>query len=303
MNQDNIPPRDSVNATPEPRLYHWADVLKDFRTDAEAAHEARITGKPRGPITGLATIDRELGGAFAPGIHCIHGNAGAGKTAFAWQIAAICRCPAVFVSCEMGPAELLRRHAARATNTYLGRFKSGELPPDAAERLARQAIESAPDLHLADATTAAATPEYLLRTANIVREKSESKHFLMVVDSLHSWAGALTTDGASEYEMLNAGVKSLQRIAAILNAPILFVSERNRDSMKSGGLNAGAGTRKIEYAGETVLSLDREDNAKEDGAGEVPVKLRFSKNRHGAAGRTVELKFHGALMRFREVKE
>ena len=286
--------------TPTPRLYQLSALLPDFRADATAAYEARVSGKPRGPISGLASIDRELSGAFSPGIHGIHGNAGAGKTAFGLQVVSSCQCPALLVTCEMSPVELLRRLTARITGTYLGRLKSGEMPPDAAEALARQTIEAVPHLAICDATTAPATPEYLLQAATATRR--DAQHFLMLVDSLHSWAGALsaTHEAASEYETLNMGVAALQSLAARLRAPVLFIAERNRDSMKSGGLNAGAGTRKIEYAGETVLSLDRETDAPENGAGEVAIKLRFSKNRNGAAGKTVALQFNGALQRFTE---
>jgi replicative DNA helicase len=289
---------------PEPRLYALAALLPDFRADAEAAHEARATGKPRGAISGLASIDEQLSGAFSPGVHSINGNAGAGKTAFALQVAASCQCPALFVSCEMSPVELLRRLTARITGTYLGRLKSGELAPDAAEALARQTIEALPMLAICDATTAPATPEYLLHAATATRR--DAKHFLLLVDSLHSWAGPAMRAGerdaqaASEYDALNAGIETLQNIAARLRAPVLFVTERNRASMENGGTNAGAGTRKIEYAGETVLSLDRDAKAPENGAGEVPIKLRFSKNRNGAAGKTVALHFNGALQRFTE---
>jgi replicative DNA helicase len=287
-------------STPTPRLYPLSALLPDFCADAAAAHEARITGKPRGPISGLETIDKELAGAFSPGIHGIHGNAGAGKTAFGLQIASSCQCPALLVTCEMAPVELLRRLTARITGTYLGRLKSGEMPPDAAEALARQTIEALPMLAICDATTAPATPEYLLQAATATRR--DAQHFLMLVDSLHSWAGALTAtlDTATEYETLNTGVAALQSLAARLRAPVLFIAERNRATMKDGGLNAGAGTRKIEYAGETVLSLDREIDAPENGAGEVAIKLRFSKNRNGAAGKTVALQFNGALQRFTE---
>jgi replicative DNA helicase len=79
-----------------------------------------------------------------------------------------------------------------------------------------------------------------------------------------------------------------------------MISERNRDSMKNGGLNAGAGTRKIEYQGETVIDLDRKSNAQEDGAGEVEVTLKLAKNRHGSVGKPIKLKFHGALQKFQE---
>ena len=43
------------------------------------------------------------------------------------------------ISCEMALLELLRRHTARTTGTYLGRLKSGELAPQEAVLLARRA--------------------------------------------------------------------------------------------------------------------------------------------------------------------
>jgi replicative DNA helicase len=298
---DNRVLESKTNGQSEPtaRLMLLRDVLQDVRADADAAHESRLTGKPRGAITGLANLDRELSGAFAPGLHFIHGNAGAGKTAFALQTAADCQSPAMFVTCEMAPAELLRRHTARATQTYLNRLKSGEMTGADVQRLTLQAIEKAPALAFVDATAAAANLELLHECAQIV--KGDAKHLLIVIDSLHSWAGGLGL-GLPEYEALNAAVGGLQRLSRRLSCAILIVSERNRDSMKSGGdgINSGAGTRKIEYGAETVISLERTKD-KIDGAGEVEVTLKLAKNRHGAAGKPIDLKFNGALQRFCEV--
>jgi replicative DNA helicase len=133
--------------------------------------------------------------------------------------------------------------------------------------------------------------------------KGDSSSLLIVVDSLHSWAEGLGDGtGAGEYEILNAGLKALRELAHSLKCPVLFVAERNRDSMKSGGQSAGAGTRKIEYGTETVFDLDRDMNAKEDGAGEFEISLRLVKNRHGSVGKTIPLQFNGALQRFREAQ-
>src|SRR5918997_1542382 len=112
-----------------PRLLRLGDLLSDLAADASAAHDAYTSGTPRGPVTGLRTLDRELGGALAAGTHVLHPEPGAGKTALALQVAATCGFPALFVSCEMSALELLRRHTARVTSTYLGRLKSGELGP------------------------------------------------------------------------------------------------------------------------------------------------------------------------------
>ncbi len=294
---ENRQPGKTDESKPQARLIQLDKILVDVRRDADAAHEARVTGKPRGAISGLASLDRELAGAFAPGVHFIHGNAGTGKTAFVLQGAADCQSPAMVVTCEMSPAELLRRHTARTTKTYLNRLKSGELTGTQAECLAMQAIAAAPHLAFVDATTAPAPLAFLCNAAQIV--KGDAKHLLIVVDSLHSWAQGLSS-GLPEYEALNVAVSDLQRLAHRLNCAVLVVSERNRDSMKSGGINAGAGTRKIEYGAETVIDLERSLDAKEDGAGEVEVTLKLAKNRHGSAGKAIRLKFHGALQRFSE---
>lgn len=281
---------------PQAKLYPLSAILGAFRADADAANLARVSGIPRGPITGMASIDRELSGAFAPGIHFMHGNAGTGKTALGLQIAATCAFPAMFVTCEMSPVELLRRHTARTTNTYLGRLKSGEFTGGAAEQLARRAIEAAPGLAFVDATIGPAPLQFLHDSALIV--KGDADHVLIVVDSLHSWAES-AQPGLPEYEALNAAIADLQRLAAALTCPVLIISERNRDSMKSGGINAGAGTRKIEYSAETIIDLERIGKT-EDGAGEVEVTFKLAKNRHGTANKPVRLSFNGALQRFQE---
>jgi replicative DNA helicase len=197
----------------------------------------------------------------------------------------------------MAPLELLRRLTARVTETYLGRLKSGEMRPADSLALARRAIEAAPLLHIVDATQAYASPVYLREVARIA--KGDARHLLIVVDSVHSWAES-APHGAQEYESLNDGLAALRALSHQLTCPVLAVAERNRGSMKEGGLSAGAGTRKIEYGAETVIDLQRDEQAREDGAGEVPVVAKFSKNRNGAAGKSVRLKFNGALQRFQE---
>jgi len=281
--------------TEKPILTRLGDLLGLWEADATAAHQARLSGIPRGPVTGLEKLDRDLGGALEQGVHVVHGQPGAGKTAFALQVAVNCGAPALFVSCEMSALELLRRVTARTTNTYLGRLKSGEFTPVDSLALAKQAVSACPSFYLCDATKAPAPPQYLLDIANGL-----PPGLLIVVDSVHSWAEAIG-GGESEYEALNYGLAALRGLASTLNCPVLGVAERNRMSMKAGGMSAGAGTRKIEYGAETVMDLKREESSSPDAAGEVPITLVFAKNRNGAAGKKVELKFHGALQRFREV--
>jgi len=199
----------------------------------------------------------------------------------------------------MRPLELLRRITARVTDTFLGRLKSGELAPADSLALARAAAHSAPHLVLADATQAFADFNWIQTAA--LATQGQARHVLVIVDSLHSWAEG-TPLIAPEYEVLNTAIAALRTLANALGCPILALAERNRISMKSGGMNAGAGTRKIEYGAETVIGLaeDTGKTAPIAPLNETTAVLTVEKNRNGAAGQHVSLFFHGALQRFRE---
>jgi replicative DNA helicase len=287
----------STGDSPPPKLVRFGDVLGAFRADAQAAFDARVHHTPRGPVTGLRELDDVLGSVLQPGVHIVQGGSGVGKTAYALQVAATCGYPALFVSCEMHLVELLRRHTARVTGTYLDRLKSGELAPDDAVRKAEQAIAAAPWLALVDATQSHLTPPLLKDFAQAV--KGDARHVLVVVDSVHSWAEASPL-GLSEYDTLNAHLGELRRIAALLNCPILGVAERNRVSMKEGGLNSAAGSRKFEYGAESVVGLAVDDgkDAPVLPPPQKPITLTVEKNRNGASGMRLKAVFNGALQRF-----
>jgi replicative DNA helicase len=299
MSQNNISLATASNALeqsqPQPQLCRLSDLLSDWERESRAAHDSYTGGTARGPVSGFTALDREMGGCFAAGLHFVHGQPGTGKTALGLQFAATCGTPALFVSCEMAPLELLRRHTARVTKTYLGKLKSGELPPTQSIALVKQAVSASPELALLDATRAPASPQFLRDSALIAR--GENRHLLVVIDSLQSWVEGVAS-GASEYEALGEGIARLRQLAHELNAPFFLMCERNRESMKGGGLSAGAGSRKIEYSAETVIDLSLEEEAREDVYGDKPVRLRLTKNRHGAVGKTIDLKFNGGFQRF-----
>lgn len=280
---------------PKPRLVRLGDLLGEYEANATAAHEAFTTGKPLGPVTGLRSLDRELGNVLQPGPHVLHSNSGTGKTAFAWQVATVAEHPTLYVTCEMGPLELMRRLVARVTDTFLGRIKSGEIAPDESVRLFRRAVASAPAVHLVDATQSHASPDYLLEAAELA--KGDSRHFLMVLDSAHAWVRSGQQD-LNEYEAVSAALSTVGQIARRLDCPVLLIAERNRAAMKDGGLNAAAGSRYFEYGAESVIGLDRKGAT--DPSGATNVELSVDKNRNGAAGRKIPVTFYGAVQRFEE---
>jgi replicative DNA helicase len=230
------------------------------------------------------------------GVHVVHGKPGSGKTAWALQVAANSGCPTLFVSTEMGAQALLRRVAARTTGTFLGRFRTGELPPAEAIALARHAAEAVPDLHIRGATVKRTTPEWIRDALPLVQ--GTAPYALLVIDSIHSWARGLRRDGVSEYESLGDAMSQLVSVAQELRVAVLATSERNRADM-DGGLHAGAGSRTLEFQPSTVLDLGRAPEALANGEGEREQTLTIVKNRDGVE-RKFSLLFNGAQQRFME---
>lgn len=288
-----------ADTAPKARLWNWTDLIAAGVADAEMRNAARAAGRPLGPTTGLPALDRELCGAFVPGLHVLHGAPGSGKSALALQIACSAQCPALYVSCEMPPIELLRRIAARVTGEYLGRFKTGEHTPEKAAELYQRAALATPMLAILDATAASVDAGELPDFAEVARKLApDTQNLLLVVDSVHSWARAWQGD-ATEYETLNAGLDSLRKVSQRLGAAVLAIGERNRAS-KDGGLAATAGSRVFEYGSETLLSLEYDKDAKPDAQGELALTLKLEKNRNGVPGKRLNLRFNGAKQEFRE---
>jgi replicative DNA helicase len=280
-----------------PRLMRLGDLLGEWEADAKAAFDARTKGIARGPVVGLPRLDAELGGVLEPGVHILHGSPGSGKSAFALQAAASCGCACLFLTVEMRPLELLRRLTARVTGTFLGRLKSGELDPATSLAKAKEAARAAPLLTFADGTTAFAPTEWLRRAVEVVR--GDGPHVLVVVDSVHAWADSQQSD-LDEYTRLGLAIAALRTVARQLGVPVLGVAERNRASMTKGGLSASAGSRKFEFSAESVLDLATDTEKGPDAAGEMAVVLKIAKNRNGSPGRTLNLRFNGALQKFTE---
>lgn len=281
-----------------PPVFSLGGLVESLVMDATKRYEAYRNNTPLGVSTGIPALDKALGGSLENGLHCLHAEPGAGKTAFALQMAAMCQCPALFVTCEVSTNELLRRHTARCEDVYLGHFKSGEMHPDDVRRKVVSAAGKSPHLSIMDATKNAAAVGLLEH--EISQRRGDSPHFLLVIDSLHAWArrSIPANIAPTEYESLNFGLGALGALAANQGIPVLYIAERNRGSMK-GGQSAGAGTRVIEYGAETVIELTNMSKTPDANLWKT-IDMILSKNRHGEVGATIPLEWNGALQTFRE---
>lgn len=295
---NETPPKETLKlATPYP-LAALVGLLTD---DAERRRAAMLAGRQTGPITNLPTLDKLIGGRLETGLHILHGSPGVGKSALALGMAAECGVPALFVSAELGAVEVLRRVIARTTGKYLGRLKSGELTGEAIKELAEKTARALPLLSIMDATSGSAPTEHIINVLSSMREApgaqdAKGDGALVVVDSAHTWAARVFTD-QEEYVRLGLALDELELLAKRLDIPVLLIAERNRASMKGGGQSASAGSRRFEYAGESVIELDTvSEKEGEDSEGWKTVKLTLSKNRHGSCG-SVPLRWHGAMQK------
>lgn len=294
----------------KPKITLLADLVGEFVRDTEEAQHALETGRPRGPVTGLHSVDQLLGTYLAPGLHVLQGAPGCGKTAFALQIASDCFYPCLYVSAEMPLLELFRRLIARQTKTFLGKLKTGEIGAREAQRLALAAIENLPQLALMDCTRAYADVETICTAAEALQTATDQKHVLVVIDSLTVWAKAavknqLDVAGIGEYEIINQGVLGCTNIASFLNAPVLALSHRNRAGNKGeGGLHSAKGSGSIEYEAETVLDLEHNDKAERapNSSGDTKIKMTAFKNRNGIPNVAVPLLFNGRTQSFVEAE-
>lgn len=289
-----------------PRLTLLSDLVSEFVADAEAAQKALESGKPRGPVTGLTRLDETIGGFFSNGLHILQAAPGAGKSAFSLQVAAKCQFPCLYLTAEMSILELFRRLISRETETYLGKLKTGELGGRESMRLALETVTKLPNIALLDGTSGYASPQQLLDAAESLKERSGTSQVLVVIDSIQVWAKTVRgvdSDfvGASEYELLNAGLGSLSALATQLKSPVLAVSHRNRVGNRSNdaSLHSAKGSGEVEYLAESVIDLTRKDE-QPDSNGEVEISLKLLKNRHGVPGLNIPLRFCGRIQKFRE---
>ena len=279
------------------KVYTLASLLDDLVAEHEAADLAIAEGRNLGPVIEFDRLRDELGGWW-DGVTAMHAGPGAGKSAFAIQAAMHAECPAIYLTCEMSAQTVLRRMIANKSGEYLGKLRRGRIAAANIRRHAEQVVADHPHVGIIDATTAPCSPD-LLRTC-VEKMRAHGEHVFVVVDSVHALACGAYPD-VDEYQAVSSAVEMLRGISAEYHVAALEIIERNRASMTSGGMHAGAATRKIEYSADAILALDGTGKVEVAGMGEaVGVNLTLQKNRNGRPGVTIGYAFEGATQRFLE---
>ena len=283
-----------------------SDLKAEFLAAEALSRELKLSGKAAGPKTGFTRLDNEMNGFLAPGLHTMLAAPGAGKTAFALQIAAQCGCPALYVTAEMGRLDLMRRVIARASREFLSKFSGGTLSEAVLLGHLLQMEAAAPMLSILDATATPATPPKIIQSAEALKKKFDSEHVLIIVDSVTDWANGIASlipGSSTEYQIMETALTSLKQMSALIPCPIIGIAHKNRNSQNGSAessLFSGKGTGRFEYVSESLWSLDPTEEKSNAMGDSKEVILTLAKNRHGAKGAKVHFKFEGRLMEFRE---
>ena len=294
----NIPPRTLAQPV-QARLVCREALLDELHREALARAESRATGEPLGAEVGAVSprLHIAIGEALPVGLTTIDGGPGAGKTAFAMQVAMTCRVPALIVECEVRPVRLLERMTAYQTRTYLAKLKDGTLSPDTIRDLAQRSLADLPLVEMIDATALPISVAEIEREAVALRKRHSAKHVLVVIDSLHAWSLRSLTAVEKEYDRIGEAIRDLDGAAKSHHLSIITILERSLATMRDPSATSGKGHGGIGYAGEVALNLDAVGGLNET-TGRRQIKLGIPKNRHGEQGFAIEMEFEGRLQRF-----
>lgn len=259
--------------------------------------------KPVTP-TGFVDIDGRMNGGMRGGdLIIVAARPGAGKSAWALQVAAHAACelgkPALFCSQEMPNEQLAQRAVGVIGKVDLGRLARNELNSDDWERLSYAAgkmhtaplyIDEKPSLRLLD----------VRNKARQVKRKAGSLG-LLVVDYLQLMVG----DGVSkenrnsELEKISRGLKAL---AKELDIPVIALAQLNRKveerpnkrPVPSDIKDCGA----IEQDADAIMFIYRDEIYNPDSPDKGMAEIIFGKNRSGSVGGHVGLAYQGEYTRF-----
>jgi replicative DNA helicase len=277
-----------------------AQALVDCITHMEKQAEGLI--KP--VATGLADLDRKLGGGFRAGnLVVVAGRPGMGKTAFSLTVASNVAesAPVLFLSMEMTNIELSQRLLSAQGRISISKvLNPGSMDNDDWSRvtLASQRIAEL-ELHVDDQPGLT-----LLEVRNKARSMKRKYGLgMLVVDYL----GLMETADEERRDLqIGAITKGLKNLAKELEIPVILLSQLNRglenrpnkrplpaDLKDSGDIEADA---------DTILFLYRDEQYNPDTTDRGICEVICAKQRQGETG-TVGMAFIGEQTRFADLAQ
>jgi replicative DNA helicase len=250
--------------------------------------------------TGLATLDSKMQGGFRPGeLIVLAARPRVGKSALAMQIArnvAERRGVLVF-SLEMTRPELTDRMLANEARVEHRHLREMKVPKASMEAIvkAASAIYSLP-LHIDD------TPSLPIGEIRSRARRHARRHDLglIVVDYLQFVVAPKCDSREQAVATIARGLKSL---AKELGVPVLALAQLNRAGKDAPSLEHLRESGEIEATANTVMLLHREELVSKSTQRKGIADVIFAKQRSGASGVSVELKFTGTCVRFDDMEQ
>jgi replicative DNA helicase len=344
----DLPPRELIEDA-ERRLYEVAEVGRydgGFHPFAHAltvsidmaARAYQRDGRLSGLATGLADLDRMMGGLQASDVIVLAGRPGMGKTALATNIAYNVACGwrgemgtdgrmktvnggiVGFFSAEMSAEQLATRIVAEQTEIPSYRIRRGEISPDDFERIAHVAREmQGLPLHI-DETGGLSIAQLAARARRLKRQKGLD---LIVVDYIQLLSGSANKRNDNRVQEVTEITTRLKALAKELNVPVLALSQLSRKveerDDKRPQLADLRESGSIEQDADVVIFVFREEYYLKNKEPRVGTEAHFEwqqkmetchgkaeiiigKQRHGPTG-TVPLAFQDDVTRFSDLAD
>jgi replicative DNA helicase len=289
---------------------------------ADRAHKRR--GKLSGVTTGLASVDRLLGGLQRSDLVILAGRPGMGKTALATNIATAAATafraedtPAGpvtvdgarvgFISLEMSAEQLATRIVAERAEIPGDKIRKGELSAAQFDRLlaAAQDVEAMP--LFIDDTPALTIGALRTRARRLKRQHGVD---LLVVDYLQLIRADERRRNDNRVQEVSEVTMGLKAIAKELDVPVLALSQLSRGvegrQDKRPQLSDLRDSGSIEQDADVVMFVFREEyyraqKGDDPGDSKDRAEVIVEKNRHGPTG-LLKLKFEAWLTRFSDLE-
>jgi len=268
----------------------------------DALTEAHANGGAlRAVPSGLADVDKLLGG-FHPGDLVVVGaRASMGKTA--WLVNASRHAAAKghavgIISGEQGAEQVAARMMALAGNVAATKFRTGQFAEEEWPRVSAAMTDMAKArMWILDRSSP--TLAEVQRVAR--RWKQQHAIEALYVDYMQRVAGP----GERRWEQVGAVAKGFKDLARDLDIPVIVLAQVSR-AVETGGkgreprLGDLSDSSEIEKEADQVLMLYRDEYYNEDSDKKGIAKVIIEKNRHGPTG-YVEVAFHAETMRFADL--
>lgn len=267
----------------------WRDILPATLKSIDDDGQGVV---PAGAIpTGIADLDRILGGGYRPGqLVIVAGRTGIGKTVHALDVARAAafnrnpddRKPIAVWSLEMSQDELARRLLSAQARVPLDVLNSGKLAEEDWVRIHRYASETEDAPLFLDTSVNLTVADIRARAIRIKRQHGLG---CIVVDYLQLLTPAKGSGREGRQEQVAAMSRGLKLLAKELDVPVIAVSQLNRGPetradkrpTKADLRESGA----VENDANVIVLIFREDYYDKESPRAGEVDLIVDKNRNG----------------------